>query len=222
MMPPRETIEKNLSQIRARMAGAAARAGRAPDAVQLVAVTKTVDTGTVRILHELGVTHIGENRVQVAKPKMRALPGTLCWDMVGHVQRRKAKDVVGLFDTVDSVDRLRLAEELQRRCDEHDRQLDILVEVNVSGEEAKHGLEPRDLAQTLADIAELERLRVRGLMTMAPLGAGETVLRTVFGTLRRLAREHGLPEISMGMTDDYEIAIEEGATQVRIGRALFI
>ena len=222
MIVSKQTIEKNLADIRQRMARAAERGGHAAGEVRLVAVTKTVDAEAIRALHELGVTHIGENRVQVARPKIDRLPDSICWHMVGHIQRRKAKDVAALFDKVDSVDRLRLANELQRRCEESDRHLDILVEANVAGEEAKHGFSPDTLADGLARMRALDRLHVRGLMTMAPFGAEESVLREVFGTLRRLAHDHGLPEVSMGMTDDFEVAIEEGATEVRIGRALFV
>mgnify|MGYP006280045631 CR=1 FL=1 len=223
IMLTKETIEANLSGIQQRIREAAERAGRGPEEVRLVAVTKSVDSSAVRALCELGVTHIGENRVQVAEEKVRALSDApICWHMVGHIQRRKAKDVLALFDKVDSVDRMRLARELQKRCEESERQADILAEVNVSGEEAKHGFAPAALKDTLAELAGLDRLNVRGLMTMAPFGAEESVLRQVFGTLRRLAHDHGLPEVSMGMTDDFEVAIEEGATEVRIGRALFV
>jgi len=187
-----------------------------------VAVTKTVGVGEMRLLHELGVRHVGENRLEVARPKREDFnPADLCWHMIGNIQRRKARDIVAAFDRVDAVDRLSLAQTLQDRCEELDRTLRCLVEVNVSGEAAKHGFAPGELGDALARMGGLDRLVVEGLMTMAPWGAEETVVRGVFRRLRELAETHGLTTLSMGMTDDYEIAIEEGATEVRVGRALF-
>ena len=218
----RETLQRNLDCVRRRMAEAIARSGkgRAPDAVRLVAVTKTVGADIVRILHEVGATDF-ENRVEGAREKIVAAPAPARWHMIGPVQRRKARDIVALFDTVDSIDRLEVAEALQRRCEEQDRRIRALVEVNVSAEASKHGFSPESLDDALAAMAGLNRLHIEGLMTMAPFNAPETVLRSVFGRLRELAESHNLQEISMGMSDDYEIAIEEGSTQVRIGRALF-
>jgi pyridoxal phosphate enzyme (YggS family) len=141
--------------------------------------------------------------------------------MIGPLQTRKAPEVVAGFSYFDAVDRVRAAEALQQRCEEQDRTLRVLIEVNVSGEASKHGFEPEDLLQALAEMRGFDRLHVDGLMTMAPFGAEEDFLRKCFRRLKQLADRHGLPELSMGMTDDFEIAIEEGATQVRIGRALF-
>lgn len=218
-----EIIARNLAAVRGRIANAAARASRPADAVRLIAVTKTVGMDEIRALVSLGVEHLGENRVEQARPKIVALEkGGVCWHMIGTVQRRKARDVVELFDAVDAVDRLELADALQQRCLEQDRTLRVLVEINVSGETQKHGFAPCAVEKALEHIGNLDRLRVDGLMTMAPLGAPEPELRRIFGGLRQLADRFGLPERSMGMSDDFEIAVEEGATQVRIGRALFI
>ena len=203
------------------MAKAAERSGRPGEAARLIAVTKTVGPEEMRILESLGVSDFGENRVEVAAPKIAALGRAVRWHMIGSIQRRKVRDVVSLFDAVDSVDRLELAETLQKRCDELDKRMPILLEVNVSGEEQKHGFGPDSLEHALAALRAYDRLAIEGLMTMAPLDAPESVLRAVFSGLRRLADEYGLRERSMGMTDDFEVAIEEGATQVRIGRALF-
>ena len=213
-------IAKNLEKIQARIAAAANRAGRAPDSVQLVAITKTVGLEEVEILKELGVTHFGENRLEVAASKIAVFP-ELCWHMIGNIQRRKARDIIQLFSKVDAVDRLKLAETLEKRCEEHKTSCSILIEVNVSGEESKHGICPEKLEETLTAIQAMEHLRVEGLLTMAPLGAAEAQIRGYFRTLYQLAQQYTLPELSMGMTDDFEIAIEEGATQIRIGRALF-
>jgi hypothetical protein len=184
-------------------------------------VTKSVGIEETRILLETGCTEFGENRMEVARPKIEALGEAARWRMIGSVQRRKARDIVALFDTIDSIDRVELAEALQQRCAEQDRTLAVLLEVNVSGEAAKHGFHPDEVGETLTAMRRFERLRVEGLMTMAPFDAPEDVVRGIFRGLRELADRHELPELSMGMSDDFEIAIEEGSTQVRIGRALF-
>lgn len=217
-----EVIGHNLRSVRERMSVAASRAGRDPAGVTLVAVTKYADLDAIRILRDLGVSHFGENRVETARPKIEALAGAgLVWHMIGNIQRRKVKDVVCLFDRIDALDRLELAESIQTRCAEVDRHTAVLVEVNVSGEARKHGFAPGDLAQVLAHSAALDRIAVRGLMTMAPLDAESERIRTIFSTLAALARQHGLPDVSMGMSNDFELAIEAGATEVRVGSALF-
>lgn len=216
-----ERIAHNLSSIHARIDAAARRAGRVPAAVTLVAVTKTVGVAEIRALHALGVRDIGENRLETARSKIEAAPGDIRWHFIAPVQSRKARDVVAMFSVVDAVDRTKIARVLQQRCEEQDRVLDILIEVNISGEAAKHGFTPAETATTIAGMRDFDRLRMTGLMTMAPLGAPETVLRDCFRRLKALCDDTGLPECSMGMSDDFEIAVEEGATQVRIGSALF-
>ncbi len=216
-----ERIAHNLAEIRGRIAAAAARVGRDPDAVTLVAVTKTVGTGEIAVLHELGVRDIGENRVEAASPKIEALPTDIRWHFIAPIQSRKARDVAALFAVASAVDRVKIARVLQQRCEEQERDMEILVEANVTGEASKHGFAPSELKDVLRQIRAFERLRLTGLMTMAPFDAPEPVIRDCFKRLNALADEYTLPERSMGMTDDYEIAIEEGATQVRIGRALF-
>jgi pyridoxal phosphate enzyme (YggS family) len=217
-----ERIRTNLLRIQERIANAAARSGRAPDAVRMVAVTKSVGLAEVQILHQLGLTHFGESRVDAAKSKILAAPPGLLWHMIGTIQRRKVPDVVDAFPYVDAVDRLELAQALQRHAAAAGKRLEVLVEVNVSGEQAKHGFAPAALPAALETIAALDALHVRGLMTMAPFDAPENMLHSVFATLRELARAHQLPELSMGMSDDFEIAVEEGATEVRMGRGLFL
>lgn len=217
----RDILQHNLDAVRQRITAAAVRAGRSADAVRLVAVTKTVDLDIVRGLWDLGVTDFGENRIEGARAKVEQIPAPVTWHMIGPVQRRKARETAALFDTVDSIDRVEAAEALQHRCEEQDTQIRALVEVNVSGEASKHGFTPESLDEALEAMAGFDRVLVEGLMTMAPFDAPEAILRRVFSRLRELAVSRRLPEISMGMSDDYEIAVEEGATQVRIGRVLF-
>jgi pyridoxal phosphate enzyme (YggS family) len=216
-----DIIAANLNSIQKRIAQAADRAGRAASDVQIMAVTKTVGIAEIETLRDLGVQHFGENRVEAMGPKIETLGDSVTWHMIGYIQRRKARSVVDTFTHVDSVDRLELAEALQRRCDEAERTLHILLEVNVSGEDQKHGFAPAELAAALSAMRPFDRLKVEGLLTMAPYDAPEAVLRKVFRELRVLADAHGLATRSMGMSDDFEVAIEEGSTQVRIGTALF-
>jgi len=215
-------IAHNLNIIQRRIADAAARSGRNPTDVTLVAVTKTVGVDEIQALYDLGVRDFGENRLESALPKIETLPKDICWHFIAPVQSRKTKDVVALFRIVEAVDRIKIAEALQQLCEEHGKKLEILVEVNVTGEESKHGFSPDELPEVVREMRPLDRLQLKGLMTMAPFDAPEDVIRNCFRRLNSLADEYALPQRSMGMTDDFEIAIEEGATQVRIGRALFV
>lgn len=221
MSSPRATIEYNLQHIKDRIRLACERAGRTPAEVRLIAVTKSVGIEEVRILQTLGITDFGENRNENAAPKIAELGHPVRWHMIGSVQRRKAAGVVSLFDCVDSIDRVEVAGALERRCAELNKTLSVLVEVNVSGEESKHGFSPNELPDVVAALRGMGHLKVDGLMTMAPLSADAEQARPVFARLRDLAHDVGLKELSMGMSNDFEVAIEEGATQVRIGSALF-
>lgn len=214
-------IKANAERIQQAISGAAIRAGRDPQTVQLLPVTKMVGVSEVHDLYELGFRAMGENRLHVAEPKILDAPDDIRWHMIGSIQRRKVKDVVRLFDRIDSVDRIELVEELEKRCAEANKSLDILLQVNVSGEEVKHGLTPEVLSDALKTVQSCPHLNVEGLMTMAPQDASETEIREVFRGLKRLADANGLQVLSMGMTNDFEIAIEEGATEIRIGTALF-
>jgi len=215
-------IEANLKTIRARMAAAAEEAGRDPECVTLIAVTKSAGVEEMRVLRDLGVRHFGENRVDIARAKREVLEDPeLVWHMIGNVQRRKTRDVLEVFDRIDTLDRLSLAESIQSRCVEADRHTMALVEVNVSGEEQKLGVAPDDLPALLESLVSLDRIWVRGLMTMAPYGAAATEISEIFGRLASLAVEHGLADVSMGMSDDFELAIAAGATEIRVGSALF-
>ncbi|MBP9002623.1 MAG: YggS family pyridoxal phosphate-dependent enzyme [Candidatus Hydrogenedentes bacterium] len=214
-------IAANVARIRERIHQAAARAGRNGEAVRLVAVTKSVGPAEIRELWATGVRDMAENRVERGAIVVPEAPQGITWRLIGPLQRRKTAEALRWFDAFDAIDRIAAAETLQRRCEELDRSVPVLVEVNVSGEISKHGFAPLELEGALRAIRPLDRLRVDGLMTMAPWGAEETVLRRVFRTLRDLAEANGLRERSMGMSDDFEIAVEEGSTMVRIGRALF-
>ncbi len=235
------SIADNISRVEDRIAAACARANRDPAAVALVGISKQKSAADIILAIESGLQHIGENRVEEGMSKipevMAAAAGAVTWHMVGHVQSRKAKHVVKLFDYVQSVDSLRLAGRLSRLAVEAERELDVLLEINVSGEASKYGFRGynwyRDAAvmdrllEAQREISALPSLRTRGLMTMAPLGADEATNRQVFADLYGLREElqsaagAGLPVLSMGMTDDFELAIEEGATMVRVGRAIF-
>ncbi len=214
-------VARRLALVRARIAAAARRAGRAPEAVRLVAVSKTQPVEALVAAWQAGVTDFGENRVQEAQAKLpaareRGVAAT--WHLVGHLQSNKARDAVQLFDILQSVDSLRCAEAVARAARAPMR---VLLEVNVAGEATKYGFPPGELPVAYRAAAAIPELRVEGLMTVAPQVPDPKAVRPLFRQLRRLAGELGLRECSMGMTDDFEVAIEEGATMVRIGRAIF-
>lgn len=222
-------IAANISAIKHRIAAAAARSGRDPDSIKLLAVTKTVSPSYVNQAIDAGIFMFGENYVQEAKEKIAMIKKDVQWHMIGHLQTNKAKYAVKLFDYIHSVDRIDLAVELDKKAGQIDRRINILIEVNVSGEKTKNGI-PADAAITLInDISILQNIAVRGLMTMAPYSANPEDARPYFRALRNLRDSiiskgitgTHLEELSMGMTDDFEVAIEEGATIIRIGRAIF-
>ncbi len=235
------SVADNVKRVQDRIDAACARASRDPSAVTLVAVSKQKSAEDILIAAEAGVKHVGENRVEESTGKIArveaTLPDTLTWHMVGHVQSRKAKRVIQLFDVVQSLDRLRLAKRLSRLAGESQRRVTALLEINVSGEASKHGFAGYNwyresavkerLWLEMAELIELPHLEVRGLMTMAPFKADEATVRRVFADLAALRAELqdslgvSLPELSMGMTGDFELAIAEGSTMIRIGRALF-
>ncbi len=228
-----QELRDNLSRVQDRIATAAARAGRDAASITLVAVSKTHPVETLIAAYELGVRHFGENRVEEASGKLPTFKQAIndpavVFHMIGHVQSRKAQDAAALFDRVHSVDSVKLAARLSRFAT---KPLPILLEVNVSGEESKYGFgraRREELFGAVEAIAHLPNLHLDGLMTMAPVVEDPEQARPVFSALRTWRDEIEaryspirLPHLSMGMTDDYEVAIEEGATFVRIGRALF-
>ncbi len=222
-------IGTNVARVRARIAEAALRSGRRPEDVTLVGVTKTVGLDRIREAVACGVRALGENRVQEARTKVPEVPG-VTWHLVGSLQRNKVKEAVRLFEVVHSVDSLALAEELDRRSAEVAGRgpVEILLQVNISGEPQKHGVPPEEAPGLVAQAQRLAGVKVRGLMGMAPLVGHPDEARPYFRRLRELRDRvaealpgSGATGLSMGMTDDFEVAIEEGATMVRVGRALF-
>lgn len=220
-------LEANLKAVRQRIEAACARVGREPGSVTLVAVTKTQPPEVVCAAAALGLSLFGENKVQEAKAKISACPGRLRWHMVGHLQTNKCRDALGLFEMVQSVDSLHLAEELNKRADQAAKTLPVLLEVNAVGEASKFGCGPDQLLADLSRINALPRLEIHGLMTVPPWTLDPEKVRPVFRQMRELKESceqilgAPLPHLSMGMTGDFEVAIEEGATMVRIGTALF-
>jgi pyridoxal phosphate enzyme (YggS family) len=215
------TIEANIQEVEKRIARACEKAGRSRDEVTLVVVTKTIAPSQIEAAFHAGIRHFGENRIQEAAAKLPLL-GNLnphpTWHMVGHLQTNKAKTALGLFDIIHSVDSVRLAEALSRRAE---RIIPILLEVNIASEESKFGFAEGELASAIKQVSHLPNLEIKGLMTIAPLVEDQEEVRPVFRRLRQLGDSLGLEQLSMGMTDDFEVAIEEGATMVRIGRAIF-
>jgi pyridoxal phosphate enzyme (YggS family) len=214
-------IATNLERVRERLARAAERAGRRPDDVLLIAVSKTVDVERIRAGVAAGVTALGENRVQEAKAKIAELGRPAAWHLIGHLQTNKVKDALPLFDVIHSLDRLELAREIERRAAARGQAVDALLQVNVAAEASKGGVGPDAVGETLDAIGKLAHVRVRGLMTIPPEVERAEDSRPWFRRLRELAERHGLRELSMGMSGDFEVAVEEGATMVRVGTAVF-
>ena len=220
-----DSLEANLRSIRQAITRSAERAGRDPGDVVLVAVTKTLPVERIREAIRLGLTKLGENRVQEALPKIEEIgPADVDWHLIGHLQTNKVKFIEGRFRMVQSIDSVGLAETLDHRLESP---LDVLIEVNVAEEPQKTGALPTDLSAVAHAVNGAQHLRLRGLMTVAPMVADAEQVRPVFRGLRSLrdatSQQLGMPLdiLSMGMTDDYPIAIEEGATMLRLGRALF-
>jgi pyridoxal phosphate enzyme (YggS family) len=227
-----DDLGEQLAKVRERIGRAAERGGRDPASVLLVAVTKTVPLEAITRAYAIGLRDFGENRVQEAREKRSVLSlSEARWELIGHLQSNKAARAVQLFDRVQSLDSVALACTLDERAASHDKVLPVLLEVNVAGEQSKSGFAPRDLLDAAHAIAALDHLRPEGLMTVAPLAPEAEAVRPVFRELRRLrdhlraavplAEDGGWPQLSMGMSDDFEIAIEEGATIIRLGRAIF-
>ena len=220
-------LAENIDRVQKRIAAACGRAGRNPDEVTLVAVTKSQPPEIVGEAARLGLTLFGENKIQEAKAKIPLCSGRLKWHFIGHLQTNKARDAVELFEMVQSVDSLHLAEELNKRAEQAAKRLPVLLEINVVGEASKFGYRPDKLRAELEQLNALQRLEIHGLMTVPPWTKDPEEVRPIFRQMRELKEEceqklgAPLPCLSMGMTGDFEIAIEEGATMVRIGTALF-
>jgi pyridoxal phosphate enzyme (YggS family) len=219
-VPRADEIRASALAVEARIAAACARAGRSRADVQLVAVTKTFPASDVGHAIAAGLTDVGENKVQEARDKRPAVTGSARWHLIGHLQSNKARDAVRLFDVIQTVDSVDLAERLARVAEAEGKRQEVLVQVNVGDEAQKSGAEVADLPALVRRIAELPSLHLAGLMAIPPFLEPEAV-RPYFRKLRALRDDLGLPELSMGMTDDFEVAIEEGATMIRVGRAIF-
>jgi PLP dependent protein len=215
------TIADRLEHVRLLIASACLRSGRRPEEITLIAVTKGFLPNEIRQAAAAGARHFGENRVQEAekkRPELEDLPPDVTWHMIGHLQTNKVKTALNLFAIIHSVDSLRLAETISRRAS---APVPVFLEVNVAGDATKYGFTLEELPRQYEKIAQLPNLDVRGLMTVAPMVTDPQQTRPVFRRLRQEAESLGLKELSMGMTDDFEVAVEEGATHVRIGRAIF-
>lgn len=232
--PPATTLadfRHNLEAVQARIQAACGRVGRDPATVRLLPVSKTIDEARIRLVHAAGCTFLGENKVQEAFAKWEAMADLtdLRWSVIGHLQTNKARVVARFASEFQALHSVRLAAELDRRLQAEGRSLDVFVQVNSSGEASKYGLPPEDVAAFVRELPAFTSLRVRGLMTLAALSADAARVRACFVLMREL-RERlrqdapagiGMEELSMGMSGDFETAIEEGATVVRVGQAIF-
>ncbi|MFO7713082.1 YggS family pyridoxal phosphate-dependent enzyme [Desulfosarcina sp.] len=223
-------MKQNLERIKQRIAAAAIACGRDPATIRLVAVSKTVDASRVAEAIDAGADILGENYIQEARKKFSALGGRpVQWHFIGHLQSNKAKYAVQMFDLIHSLDSIKLAEALDKAAQKINKVQNLLVQVNISREETKSGIETANVIDLIAQVSQLENVRVKGLMTMPPFFNAPEQARPFFQRLARLRErivEHRIPgvsmeELSMGMTGDFEVAIAEGATLVRIGTAIF-
>lgn len=223
------TLEKNMEFVQERIKTAAQKEHRNLEEVQLIAVTKTVDIDVMKQAIELGITHVGENKVQELVRKYDAIGPVVKWHLIGHLQRNKVKYIIDKVDLIHSLDSYRLAEEIDNRAKEIGRTIECLLQVNVSGEETKYGVDKEGAKSLIREIAALKNIKVLGLMTMAPYVENQEETRKYFKVLKDLSieiaemdLENGhMKYLSMGMSNDFEIAIEEGANFVRVGSLIF-
>lgn len=222
------SVRDNLEHIKENISVSCEKSGRKSDEITIVAVTKTIDTATINEVVKLGIKDLGENRVQELLSKYDYVDKSARWHIIGHLQTNKVKYIADKVVMIHSVDSLKLACEIDRQCKKTDKVMDILIEIN-SGEENKDGIDPNDAYELIEEASKLENIRIRGLMTMAPLDADECTKHKVFSDLKKLALDIeakkydnvSMEYLSMGMSNDYMQAIEEGSTVIRPGRALF-
>ncbi len=222
-------IDENLPVIKENIKLACEKAGRNPEDITILAVTKTMDAANINRAIELGLTHIGENRVQELLSKYDEVDKRAVWHIIGHLQKNKVKYIADKVSMIHSVESADLAGEIDKQCKKHNKIMDILVEVNVSGEESKSGIAPSEVSAFIKEISPLSNIRIKGLMTMAPLGAEEEYLHEIFSNLYNISVDISAEKLdnvtmeclSMGMSNDYMTAIEENSTIVRLGRCLF-
>jgi pyridoxal phosphate enzyme (YggS family) len=223
------SIAESIKHVQDRIAAAAKRAGRDPSTIKLIAVTKTVDIERIREAVAAGAQILGENRVQEAREKIEQLGALASWHLIGHLQTNKAKYAVKLFDMIHSVDTLELAQEIDKQAAKMGKVQDVLIEVSIAGEEAKAGVAMEGVAALVRNASKFRNISIKGLMTIPPFLDDPEEVRPYFRTLRELstdiAKENipgvSMKELSMGMSGDFEVAIEEGATMVRVGAAIF-
>jgi len=222
-------LESNIETVRQKIDKALDKSGRDINDIKIIGVTKTVDIPTINRAVDLGIDTIGENRVQELQNKYDAIGDKVKYHMIGHLQTNKVRHIFDKVELIHSLDRISLVKELDKGCKRNHSTIDTLIQVNVSEEETKFGLKVSEVIPFIEKIMEYETIRIKGLMTMAPHTNNEKVLREVFSSMRKLkedieARNYqniSMDHLSMGMTNDYEIAIEEGSNMVRIGRAIF-
>ena len=222
-------LKENLESVEEKIQEACKKSGRNREDVTLIAVSKTKPVETLQEAYDLGVRVFGENKVQELTEKYDSLPKDIHWHMIGHLQRNKVKYIIDKVDLIHSVDSIRLAETIDKEAQKHDLIANILVEVNVAKEESKFGLMPEEVDGFIDEIAKLKHIQVKGLMTIAPFVENPGKNRTVFADLRKLSVDIAKKNVdnvnvsilSMGMTNDYEVAVEEGATMVRVGTGIF-
>ncbi len=223
-----DEVKSRLAELEERIAAACQRSNRKREDVKIIAVTKYIDVPAIGEVLQAGLTHIGENRVQDALPKYEAYTDQAIWHFIGHLQTNKVKEVIGKFTYIHSLDRMSLAEEINRRAQAMGLIVPCFLQINISGEETKFGLDPNDVLAFVQEISNMKHISIKGLMTMAPIVDNVEDTRPVFRGLRQWQERLqalGLPnitveELSMGMSGDFEIAIEEGATFVRLGSVL--
>ncbi|NLZ28468.1 MAG: YggS family pyridoxal phosphate-dependent enzyme [Firmicutes bacterium] len=218
-------LNRRLKEIKSRIRSSALKGGYDPDEVKIVAVTKNVAVERIAEALELGITSCGENRLQEAEPKIKQLSGEIRWHFLGHLQTNKVKSVIGLFSLIHSLDSLRLARAMEKRATQADMDVPALIQVNAVGEKGNYGFNPGEVEDFITEIRG-GRIKIMGLMTMAPYFENAEEARPIFRQVRELKEKIRIPGVeleylSMGMTNDYHIAVEEGANMVRIGTALF-
>ncbi|HLT24460.1 MAG TPA: YggS family pyridoxal phosphate-dependent enzyme [Ignavibacteria bacterium] len=222
-----ESIKDNYVRLKRNIKEACERSGRGQDSVKLIAVSKTFPAADIKSLYELGHRDFGENKVQELGEKNTALDTLdIYWHLIGHLQTNKVKFIIDYVSLIHSVDSIKLADEIQKRASQSSKLIDILVQVNTSGEDSKFGVEPSQAGRICSDIRKLENIRLRGLMTIGKLTENEDEIRENFRLLKNLYDEllpvnNQFEFLSMGMTSDYEIAIEEGSNMIRVGSAIF-
>ena len=222
-------LQKQLTYVKNEINDACLRGNRNREDVTLIAVSKTKPVETLQEAYDLGVRVFGENKVQELVDKYEVLPKDIHWHMIGHLQRNKVKYIIDKVDCIHSVESIRLAETIEKEAAKHERIIDVLVEVNVAGEDSKFGLSPEEVPAFVEEIAKFPHIRVKGLMTIAPFVENPEENRPIFKVLKELSVDIASKNIdnvsmnvlSMGMTNDYQVAIEEGATMVRVGTGIF-